>query len=335
MTLKDAMDRAEQPAAAPAPTTLAAAAAAQAIVGRQALRQLTRRQDSAGLRFLAGHLGLIAMSGTGLYFALDSWLVVPATLLHGFFLVNLFAPLHECSHGTAFRSRWLNDAVYWLCSLVLGLAPLQFKLQHADHHTYTQDDERDPQMIVMGERLWGFLYYASAIPYFRDIVRGLFRHASGRLTERELRYIHPEARRAVQRQALVMLSIYAAIAVASVATGSWVALTYWLIPRIAAEPLERIIRLAEHNGCSRSPDMLENTRTILTWAPARLLAWNMPLHTAHHVAPQVPFHALPELHGLLAARAVEVRPGYLATLRYQLSRLLAGERQRAAGRARG
>jgi len=331
VAITNPMDRAEF-AISPAPTTIAAAEAAQALVDRKALRRLMRRKDGTGLRFLAGHLGLILLSGTGIYFALGSWLIVPATLLHGFFLVNLFAPLHECSHGTAFRTRWLNDAVYWLCSLVLGLAPLQFKLQHADHHTYTQDVERDPQMIVMGERFWGFLYYASAIPYFRDIVRGLFRHASGRLTERELRYIHPEARSAVQRQALIMLSIYAAIAAASVATESWAALTYWLIPRIVAEPLERIIRLAEHNGCSRAPDMLENTRTILTWAPQRLLAWNMPLHTAHHVAPQVPFHALPELNELLAGRALEVRRGYLATLRYQLSRLLTAERPRSMAR---
>jgi len=310
-----------------ASTTVAAGEAAQAMVGRKTLKRLMRRSDGPGLLFLSGHLGLLALSATAIAFAVGSWWVVPATLVHGFFIVTLFAPLHECSHSTAFRSRWLNDAVYWACALVLGLAPLHFKLQHADHHTYTQDLERDPQMIPISEKLWGYLYYASAVPYFRDIVRSLFRHAFGRLTDRELRYVHASAQATVRRQARIMLAVYACIAVISVATGSWVALTYWLIPRIVAEPLERLIRLSEHAGCARSPDMLENTRTVLTWRPLRWLSWNMPLHTAHHVAPLVPFHALPELHEELAGRAREVRQGYVETVERQLSRLIREARQ--------
>ncbi len=311
-------------------STVAASQAAQKLVGRQNLRRLMRRQNGAGLYFLTGHLGLIALSATAVHFALGSWLIVPATLLHGFFIVTLFAPLHECSHGTAFRSRALNDAVHWLCALALGLPPLHFKLQHADHHTYTQNVERDPQMILLGERLWGYLYYASAIPYFREILRTLFRHAAGRLTESEERYVHWQARGTLFLQARIMLAIYAAIAIASIVTGSWIALTYWLIPRIVAEPLERLVRLSEHNGCARTPDMLENTRTVLTWMPMRLLAWNMPLHTAHHVAPQVPFHALPELNRAIVGQAGEVRGGYVRAVGHELARLAANERRARA-----
>jgi fatty acid desaturase len=325
------MDGAERaPAVNTDRTTVAAADVAQKLVGRQALRSMMRRENRAGLCFLAGHLGLIALSTTLVHFAIGNWLIVPATLLHGFFIVTLFAPLHECSHGTAFRSRPLNEAVYWGAALALGLPPLYFRLQHADHHTYTQDVERDPQMIRLGERLWGYLFYASAIPYFRDIVRTLLRHASGRLTLAEQRYVYPQARRAVFWQARIMLAVYAAIAIVSVATGSWVPLTYWLIPRIVAEPLERLIRLSEHNGCARTPDMLENTRTVHTWAPLRLLSWNMPLHTAHHMAPLVPFHALPALDRAIAGHAREVRAGYLRAVGHELGRLAAAERQARA-----
>ncbi len=311
-------------------TTLDAAEAAQALVGRRNLQRLMRRSDRPGLRFLAGHLGLLLLSGTLLSFAVGSWWVVPVTLIHGFFIVTLFAPLHECSHGTAFRSRRLNDGVYWGCALVLGLTPLHFKLQHADHHTFTQDIERDPQMIPISETFWGYLYYASAIPYFRDIVKTLLRQASGRLSEREKRYVYPEARAQVTRQARIMLAVYAAIALVSVAAGSWAALTYWLIPRIVAEPLERLIRLSEHAGCARTPDMLENTRTVLTCRPLRLLSWNMPLHTAHHVAPQVPFHALPALNEAIAPEAREVRQGYVETVRLHLAKLAGQGGRRAA-----
>lgn len=308
-------------------STIAASERAQQIVGRNALRKLMVRTDRPGLLFLASHLGLIGLSGTWVFFALGTWWIVPATFAHGVFIVHLFAPLHECSHSTAFKSRWLNQTVYWFCALTLGLAPLHFKLQHADHHTYTQNIERDPQMIILGERLWGYLYYASAIPYFRDIVSVLVRHALGRFSERELTYVYPKARKQVQRQAWVMLSAYGLIAAVSVVTQSWAALTFWLIPRIIAEPVERLIRLAEHGGCDHTDDMLQNTRTILTWRPVRWLSWNMPLHTAHHAAPQVPFHAMLDLNRILISHMKELRHGYPATVRHQVSALIAKEKR--------
>ena len=314
-------------AAAKPHSTIGPSEAARGLIDRKALRRMMTRKDGPGLLFLSAHLGLLAASGTLIYLSDQFWQMAAAMFLHGVFIVHLFAPLHEGSHGTAFKSRWLNDGVYWFCALTLGLSPLHFKLQHADHHTYTQDVDRDPQMITIGESLWGYLYYASAIPYFKDIASNLYRHSRGRFTERERRYAYEAARPQIVRQTRVMIAVYVAILVISLATQSWIALIYWLIPRVIGEPVERIIRLAEHNGCDRSPDMLLNSRTILCSKPVRWLSWNMPLHTAHHAAPQVPFHALPELNGHLQEHTKDVRTGYPQTVAYQLSRLIARERQ--------
>ena len=320
-------------AAAKPHSTIGPSEAARRLVDRKALRQMMTRKDGPGLLFLAAHLGLIAGSGSLIYLSDQAWQTAAAMFLHGIFIVHLFAPLHECSHGTAFKSKWLNDVVYWLSALALGLAPLHFKLQHTDHHTYTQDVDRDPQMITIGESLWGYLYYASAVPYFKDIASNLFRHSLGRFSEREKQYAYEAARPQIVREARIMVAIYVLILAASAATQSWIALVYWLIPRIIGEPVERIIRLAEHNGCDRSADMLLNSRTILCFKPIRWLSWNMPMHTAHHAVPQVPFHALPELNGYLQAHTKDVRNGYPQTVAYQLSRLIARERQRRFGKA--
>ena len=50
-----------------------------------------------------------ALAGTGV--ALATWgmegtWILPAMFLHGVVIVHLFAPFHESTHGTAFRSRW-------------------------------------------------------------------------------------------------------------------------------------------------------------------------------------------------------------------------------------
>ena len=56
--------------------------------------------------------------------------------------------------------------------------------------------------------------------------------------------------------------------------------------------------------------MFDNTRTTLTNRLVRWVAWNMPYHVEHHVAPQVPFHALPALHALTRPHLRHVEHGY-------------------------
>ena len=300
-------------------TTIGASEGVVDMLGRKQLRALMARRDGPGLLFLAGHLALMAATGTLVWLSLGTYWIVGAVFLHGIVIVHLFAPLHECTHRTAFRSRWLNETVYWLCGLTLGLMPWAFRFQHADHHTYTQDIHRDPQMIPMGERLSGYLFYASAVPYFTGIAKALLRYPIGRFTQSERNYIPANMLKSVQRQAWIYWGVYLGIAAVSIGLESWAALVYWLIPRIVAEPVERIIRLSEHTACAHSRNMLENSRTTLTWPPIRWLSWNMPLHAAHHAVPLVPFHAIPKLNDMLSDHLREVRHGYFAAVRFQLS----------------
>jgi len=98
-----------------------------------------------------------------------------------------------------------------------------------------------------------------------------------------------------------------------VSARSWAAVEFWLLPRIIGEPVMRLIRMSEHVGRPHVPDLLRNTRTVLSVAPVRWLAWNMAYHAEHHAVPSVPFHALPALHRILGSQFEEVQPGYFAT----------------------
>ncbi|MEC7211585.1 MAG: fatty acid desaturase, partial [Pseudomonadota bacterium] len=71
--------------------------------------------------------------------------------------------------------------------------------------------------------------------------------------------------------------------------------------------------LAEHAGCAEADgNMLLNTRTLLTAAPVRFLAWNMPYHAEHHSFPAVPFYALPRLHQAMKDDIRHLEPGYIS-----------------------
>ena len=301
-------------------TTLAASARVRDLVGSHELRRLMARRDGPGLRFAAGHLGLLGLTGTALALAPAGAAFWLAMFVHGIVIVHLFAPFHEACHATAFRTRALDGATAWITGLLILLPPLNFRHEHADHHTYTQSLRRDPQMIPIGESFWGYLWYATSIPYLVNAASVLLRHPLGRFNATERAYIPEAERAAVQREAAIFWLVYGAAAAASALAGSWALLTYWLIPRLVAEPVMRLIRMAEHVGCARTEDMLENTRTILTSAPARWLAWNMALHTAHHAVPQLPFHALPALNRILEPHIRHATPGYVATVAGHLAK---------------
>ena len=289
-------------------------------IDRARLADLSRRSDPRGLRHLAGHGVLFLLTGTLLGIAVGSWWVLPATVLHGVVLIALFAPLHETIHRTAFRSRWLNDSVGWLCGLLLALPPEYFRFFHFAHHRHTQDPLNDPELASPKPTTVGqWLVHVSGWRYWRAQTVGLVTHALGRTPEPFL--TAPRAAARVVAEARIVLAVYALIAAVAAAAGSCAPLTYWVLPAMAGQPFLRFYLLAEHTLCPLVPDMLENTRTTRTNATVRFLAWNMPYHTEHHAFPSVPFHTLPTLHGDLQSDLKVVAPGYIAVNREIFRRL--------------
>ncbi len=56
---------------------------------------------------------------------------------------------HECGHGTAFRTRWMNDVVYHIASFQVMRNPVNWRWSHARHHTDTIIVGRDPEIAWM------------------------------------------------------------------------------------------------------------------------------------------------------------------------------------------
>src|SRR3546814_14472759 len=75
------------------------------LISRPRLKSLARRNDRAGLMNLSLHFGALLGTGGLIYLAQGSAWIVLAMAAHGVIVAFLFAPMHETSHGTAFRSR--------------------------------------------------------------------------------------------------------------------------------------------------------------------------------------------------------------------------------------
>ena len=284
------------------------------------LSALVERSDRKGLAHLALHVVVIGAAGTVCAGAVGTAWMLPAAWLHGTALVFLFAPLHESVHYTAFRSRWINRAVSAVCGWILVLPPRYFRAFHLEHHRYTQDPARDPELAVAPPASWsGYLWRVSGLQYWTSRVRTTLVHAAGRAAEP---FLAPAERAGVVREARLYVASYALAGAVSVAAGSAALLWLWVVPVVLGQPMLRLYLLAEHTGCPMVPDMLANSRTVHTNAVVRFLAWNMPYHAEHHAYAAIPFHALPRAHAALAPHVRTQSPGY-ASVHRELIRGLA------------
>jgi fatty acid desaturase len=273
------------------------------------LRALNARSDLWGGAQMASHVGAILIAGYLHALALGSWWVLVTGFILGVLINFLYAAQHELSHATVFKTRKANEVFGRIIGFFM-IFPRDFdQIMHFAHHTYTQDWEKDGELVREPYTLHSYLLWLFGISYWRNRVAGLIRRARGIILEP---YIRVEEQDKVIRESRIHLALYAAIAVLSLALQSWFVVAFWLLPMVLTKPVHQLQNTIEHLGLSHEDDILENTRSTRTNALMRWLCWQMPYHTAHHTFPSVPFWKLHALNEKLESAAGEVhRMGWI------------------------
>lgn len=101
-------------------------------------------------------------------YALTLLLAIPAAG----FLTRTFIILHDCGHGSFFRSQKLNDVVGTICGVLTFTAYLRWRHEHAIHHATAGDLDRrgtgDVPTLTIGEY--------RALPWYGRLGYRLLRH---------------------------------------------------------------------------------------------------------------------------------------------------------------
>lgn len=275
---------------------------------------MTARSDGPGLWHLAGHLGAILGLGALIATGVPGWwLLLP---VQGVLIVFLFTLEHEATHRTPFRTVWLNDWAGRLAGVLLVLPFEWFRAFHMAHHRWTNLPGKDPELAGSTPATWAeWVWHVSGLPYWWSELRLMARLIAGRVTED---FVAEGAKGRVVAEARWMMVLYG-LAGASL---FWTPLLLWVwvVPVLLGQPALRLYLLAEHGDCPEVVNMFENTRTTFTTTGMRWLAWNMPFHVEHHVWPTVPFHRLPEVHGLMKDELRITAEGYAAFTKGYLAR---------------
>ena len=285
-------------------------------IDRAPLRALARRSDRPGLTYLALWALALALTGTALWVALGSAYVWAAIFVFGVVMsVPSYALSHETAHGTAFRTRWLNEAVFWFTSLLYGEEPLHRRYTHTNHHTHTWYVGLDSQMPFDTPLTFkGWLYDISGLSVHRFQLRVLWQLATRRYTPLMREVSPPAELPKMTRNARLFCLVYLG-AIALIVSGyGWPLLWFYVLPRLIGGPIMLMFNIIQHAEMQEnSTSIVDSTRTFRTNWVGRFLYLNMNNHVEHHLYPQVPFYSLPKLHEAVADRTPEPDPGFWLT----------------------
>jgi fatty acid desaturase len=287
-------------------------------VPRKRMKQLMRRTDGPALRDTALWLALLVAFGFGGGWFWGSWPCVPFFIVYGVLYGSASdSRWHETGHGTAFRTSWLNDALYQVASFMNMKEATFWRWSHARHHTDTIIVGRDREIAAMRPPdLLKLVVNVVGLRDAYDTAVSVAGHAVGRVTEEEATFIPEPERHKVYREARAWLVVYAAAIAAAIILHSLLPLMYVGLPTLYGRWLATLFGVSQHAGLAENVlDHRLNARTIRMNPVFRFLYWNMNYHVEHHMFPMVPYHALPALHGEVASDLPTPYPSLLAAYR--------------------
>ena len=267
-------------------------------IPRATLKELMRRRDAPALWNFGLWIVLLLASGYLAYRCYGTWWAVPAFLLYGTIYSSSDARWHECQHGTAFKTRWINELFYEISSFMTIREASLWRWSHSRHHTHTIIVDFDPEIQVtrpadLFKIAVDFLdLYSGPIE-----IKRIASHAFGIFTSAEQDYIPLVARHRTIRSSRIYLLIMLAVIAYAVVSRSFLPILFVWTPRFYGGWLHQLCGLTQHAGLAENVyDHRKSTRTVYMNSVYRFLYMNMNYHIEHHMFPTVPYFALPTLH---------------------------------------
>jgi fatty acid desaturase len=286
-------------------------------VNRKELKQLMRRSDAISLRHFGLWLGLLLISGVAGYLTWGTLWAIPAFAVYGVLYAAADHRAHELSHGTPFKTRWLNEALYHLCAFMTLHEGYHWRWSHSRHHTHTITVGRDPEIAVpRPPDLLGIVLDLFDLKHGVKQIGSIFRNAIGNLTEEGRHFIPESERRKVVWSSRAYVAVMVGTVAWCVAIGSILPAMFIVLPRFYGGPLTQLFNLTQHAGLDEDVyDHRLNTRTVYMNPVFSFLYINMNYHIEHHMFPTVPFYVLPKLHEMIKDQCPPAYPSLLAAYR--------------------
>ena len=271
-------------------------------VPRDKMSELLKRKDGPAIRDTLLWFGLIFGSGYLVFLLWGSlYAIFPYMIYSVLYSSTSDSRWHESSHGTAFKTDWMNNVLYEIASFMVFRQSTVWRWSHTRHHSNTLIRGLDPEIAVprppkLRKVILGFFGLRGSIPEFKRLIK----HASGKIDPEVATYLPEKEYGIVIFKARIYISIYLTVIAVSVIYWTFLPLLFFIFPLLFGSWLMPIYGLTQHAGLQENVlDFRLNCRTVYMNRLHRYLYWNMNYHVEHHMYPLIPYHALPELHKLI------------------------------------
>jgi MocE subfamily Rieske [2Fe-2S] domain protein len=272
----------------------------QTPVPRETMRKLLERRDGPAIRDTIIWFSLLAITGYATCVLWGTWWVVLPYFIYATLYSQTSDPRwHEAGHGTAFKTDWMNNALYEIASFMVKREATTWRWSHTRHHSDTIVVGRDPEINfprppdLKGLAL-GFFCLSSMYP------KRIVLHSLGRMTDDEKIYTPPSEFPKVYLRARIYALLYLGAVALAIYLQTWLPIFLIWLPNVFGTWLLYVYNLTQHGGLAENVlDHRLNCRTVYMNPVNRFLYWNMNYHVEHHMFPLVPYHALPKLHAVV------------------------------------
>jgi omega-6 fatty acid desaturase (delta-12 desaturase) len=243
--------------------------------------------------------------------AFSVWLTLLLSLPAAGFLVRSFVLMHDCSHGSFFAWRWLNESVGWITG-VLTLTPFaRWRRDHSMHHASSGDLDRrghgDVPTLTVKEylarspagRLRYRLYRHPLVVVFLGPVQVVM---SQRLPRKTAPLSSREGRSVVVTNIAALL-VYVAFSL-WLGFGA-VAIVYGVTMYFAAIAGVWLFYVQhqfedtywkDHKDWDFATAAIRGSSFFKLPAPLRWMTGSIGLHHVHHLSPRIPNYRLQQAH---------------------------------------
>jgi Na+-transporting NADH:ubiquinone oxidoreductase subunit F len=271
----------------------------QSPVPRETMRGLLQRRDGPAIRDTILWFALIVGAGLMTYALWGSWwAILPYMIYSVLYASTSDSRWHEAGHGTAFKTDWMNNALYEIASFMVMRESIVWRWSHTRHHSDTIIVGRDPEIAVpRPPDLKGMVMSFFNLRNYRKYYSQIVMHSLGRMFAEEKTYIPEVEFPKVYRRARVYVAVYLIVIGLSIWSRSILPLLLVGLTNLFGTWLLVTYGYTQHAGLAENVlDHRLNCRTVYMCWIHRYLYWNMNYHVEHHMFPLVPYHALPRLH---------------------------------------
>ncbi|MCX6877741.1 MAG: NADH:ubiquinone reductase (Na(+)-transporting) subunit F [Verrucomicrobia bacterium] len=271
----------------------------QCPVPRATLRKLLERKDGPAIRDTLLLFGILLITGWATVALWGSWwAALPYFIYATFYGTSSDSRWHECGHGTAFKTDWMNSFLYEIASFMVMRESVVWRWSHTRHHSDTIIVGRDPEIQVpRPPDMLAHVLSLVNVGGYRSFFPKLLLHACGRVSAEEKTFIPASEFPKIYFRARIYLAIYAVVIASAIALESWLPIFLFVLPQFFGTWLMIFHNTPQHAGLAENVlDHRLNCRTVYMNPVSRFIYWNMNYHVEHHMFPLVPYHALARLH---------------------------------------